>query len=62
MLHNFFRKVKHYTEINTLDCIHVHHFFLQIKDKSPKMPAPLQTQDKLALSSVTSKRPFHKNF
>lgn len=53
MLHNFIREVRQYTEINSLNYIHVHQFFLQTKDKSPKTPAPLQTHDKLALSTVS---------
>lgn len=61
MLHNFIREVRHYTEINSLNYIHMHLSFLQIKDESPKTPAPFQTQDKQALSSITGKRPFHKN-
>lgn len=53
MLHNFIREVRHYTEINSLNYIHVYLCFLQIKDESPKTPAPLQTQDKQMLSTVS---------
>jgi len=53
MLHNFIREVRNYTEINSLNYIQVHLCFLQMKAESPTMPAPVQTPDKQALSTVS---------